>query len=221
MGSPAAEVGRHKDEKQHKVTLTKDFYIGETEVTQAQWKKVMGNNPSDFKGDNRPVECVSWTDCVEFCKKLTEQEQTGGAISNNMHYTLPTEAQWEYACRAGSKTKYNCGENIDKTFANYNDANIKQTVDVASYAPSSLGLYDMHGNVYEWCLDWYDNSFYAENAKDPIAIQKKANKVCRGGRWNSKSEHCRSAFRYGYKPTYQRYGVGFRVVLINNRTIKK
>jgi formylglycine-generating enzyme required for sulfatase activity len=132
MGSPVSERGL--DEIQHQVTLTQGFYLGKYEVTQAQWERVMGNNPSHFKGANRPVEQVSWNDAVDFCKKLTEMEKKAGRVPEGMSYQLPTEAQWEYACRAGTTTAFSWGNDINPTRANYYFANIGQTSNVGNYA---------------------------------------------------------------------------------------
>ncbi|MDO4575234.1 MAG: formylglycine-generating enzyme family protein [Planctomycetia bacterium] len=155
MGSPSSELGRDDDETQHRVTLTKGFWMLETEVTQAMWESVMGDNPSYFKGSNLPVEKVSWDDCQKFCQKLRSQ---------GLNVQLPTEAQWEYACRAGTTTPFSFGSTLNGDKANC-DGNypygastegtyLKKTAPVGSYSPNAWGLYDMHGNVYEWCADW-------------------------------------------------------------------
>ena len=164
MGSPESEKGRHSSETQHQVTLWKGFYLCKYEVTQAQWERVMGSDPSQFKGADRPVEQVSWTDVVEFCKKLTEMERKAGRVPKGMAYQLPTEAQWEYACRAGTTTAYSWGATIASSNANYNwdggvnDGNdFKQTRDVGQYAANPWGFHDMHGNVKEWTADRYND----------------------------------------------------------------
>jgi formylglycine-generating enzyme required for sulfatase activity len=157
MGSPADEQERFDDETQHEVTISRPFYMGVTEVTQEQYEAVMGNNPSRFKGDKNPVETVSWNDAMEFCKKLSAR--------TNKTVRLPTEAQWEYACRAGTATPFHTGATISTDEANY-DGNSTygdgpkgedrlKTIAVASFKPNAFGLYDTHGNVWEWCPDWH------------------------------------------------------------------
>lgn len=157
MGSPPEEVGRYDDEVQHRVMLTKGFYLGVHPVTQAQWRAVMGSNPSWFKGDNLPVENVSWYDCQAFCKKL------GGLVR------LPTEAEWEYACRAGTTTVYHTGDDeeaLSRAGWYYTNSG-GQTRPVGELTPNAWGLYDMHGNVWEWCADWHDEYSKEEVAKGP------------------------------------------------------
>ncbi len=159
MGSPETEVQRDPDEKLHEVTLRKQFFMGIHLVTQAQWQAIMGNNPSEFKGENLPVERVAWEQCMEFCRKLSERT---GRIC-----TLPTEAQWEYACRAGTTTPFYFGGTLSTDQANYNGnfaydkgevgAFRYTTTPVGSFAANGWGLYDMHGNVSVWCLDWYSD----------------------------------------------------------------
>ena len=197
MGSPKSEEG-HPSEAQHQVTLTKGFHLGKYEVTQAQWEKVMGNNPSMFKGADRPVERVSWNDAVEFCKKLTEIEKKAGRVPQGMAYQLPTEAQWEYACRAGTTTKYSWGDTITKTNANYAfdglGAGLQETTPVGKYPANAWGFHDMHGNVFEWCADWYGD--YPSGAvRDPVGSAGGSYRVRRGGSWLSTAKYARCAFR--------------------------
>jgi formylglycine-generating enzyme required for sulfatase activity len=174
----------------------------------------MGNNPSRFKGSNRPVEKVSWNDAVKFCEKLSQR--TGKT------YRLPSEAEWEYACRARTTTPFYFGETITTDLANY-DGNYTyasaptgdyhgQTTDVGSFPPNAFGLYDMHGNVYEWCLDdWVDN--YNNAPTNGSAVTRLSNpKLLRGGSWGSNPVHCRSAFRSFNDAGFVNYGYGFRVV---------
>ncbi|MBO4545317.1 MAG: formylglycine-generating enzyme family protein, partial [Verrucomicrobia bacterium] len=163
MGSPEDELGRSSDETQHQVTLTKGYWLGKYEVTQSQYEAVMGSNPSGFKGADRPVEKVSWDNAMRFCAKLNAQEKAAGRLPEGYEYTLPTEAQWEYACRADTTTALNNGKNL----TNYRECSEidevgwyewnsdKQTHSVGLKKPNAWGLYDMHGNVFEWCLDWY------------------------------------------------------------------
>ncbi|MEA5598549.1 bifunctional serine/threonine-protein kinase/formylglycine-generating enzyme family protein [Rivularia sp. UHCC 0363] len=218
MGSPADEKEREDSESpQHKVTV--ESFMGKFAVTQAQYQAIMGKNPSNFKGEKRPVEKVSWNDATEFCKKLTEK--TGRT------YRLPSEAEWEYACRAGTTTPFHFGETITTDLANYNGNETyanepkgkfrKKTTEVGSFPPNGFGLYDMHGNVWEWCQDgWHlhyngaptDGSAWIENGND-------WRKVLRGGSWFNNPELCRSAFRTLSYPCIDEdclYLVGFRVV---------
>jgi formylglycine-generating enzyme required for sulfatase activity len=187
MGSPEDEQGRRVDERQHKVTLTKDFYIQKTEVTQAQWKAVMGNNPSTFKGcDDCPVETISWNDAQEFIKRLNKLDGRG------RKYRLPTEAEWEYAARAGTTTPFAFGKCLSTDEANYNgnyplkgcpEGEYRQkTIPVASLKPNAWGLYDMHGNVWEWCEDWYGD-YPTKPVVDPKGPERGSARVLRGGGW--------------------------------------
>lgn len=205
MGSPDSEPGRDLDESpQHEVRISA-FAMGIYPVTQAQWQAVMGDNPSYFKGDNRPVETVSWHDAVEFCQKLSQQ--------SGRTYRLPSEAEWEYACRAGTTTPYSFGESLAKSQANYDSGS---TTDVGSFPPNDFGLYDMHGNVWEWCADdWHetydgaptDGSAWVEGGKSNQRL------IFRGGSWGTFPRYCRSAYRNSYDPDLRSDYIGFRVAL--------
>ena len=220
MGSPHAEKGRYNDEKQHQVTLTKDYWLGKFEVTQAQWQAVMGYNPSNFKGDTRPVEKVSWNDAKEFCNKLNEKY--AGKLPEGYKFDLPTEAQWEYACRAGTTTALNNGKNL--TDEKYNCKNLaevawyyyrdkeNQTHPAGLKHPNALGLYDMHGNVWEWCRDWHAG--YEGDSTDPVGPSSGSNRVIRGGSWSDYARNCRSAYRYNYGPGSRYNALGFRLALV-------
>jgi formylglycine-generating enzyme required for sulfatase activity len=225
MGSPDGEEGRYDDESpQHEVSVP-DFFLGKFTVTQAQWRAVaqlpqinqsLNADPSNFKGDNRPVERVSWDEAQEFCARLSQA--TGKA------YRLPSEAQWEYACRAGSTTPFAFGATLNTDIANY-DGNYtygngkkgvyrEQTVDVGSFPPNAWGLYDMHGNVWEWCEDrWHDN--YNGAPTDGTAWTDKSTeyKLLRGGSWNNDPRNCRSAGRVDLARGLRDIDIGFRVVL--------
>ena len=201
MGSPASEKGRSDDETQHEVTLTKPYYIGKYEVTQEQWEAVMGNNPSFTKGVKFPVTNVSWEDCQKFIKKLNGKTSGG--------YRLPTEAEWEYACRAGTPTAYSYGGNLTKSDANIDGDSIKA---VGSYKPNAFGLYDMHGNLFEWCEDWYGD-YPAGAATDPKGPVTGKGRVMRGGSFISDVSLARSSNRNDYilTPTFRIYYEGFRL----------
>ncbi|MEH2438777.1 SUMF1/EgtB/PvdO family nonheme iron enzyme [Nostoc sp.] len=205
MGSPEDEAQREKDESpQHQVKVP-GFFMGKYEITQAQYKAITDNNPSNFKGEKRPVEQVSWDDAVEFCKKLSQK--TGKT------YRLPSEAEWEYACRAGTKTPFYFGETITTKLVNFDG---KETKSVGSFPPNAFGLYDMHGNVYEWCQDVY-NSNYQNAPKDGSAwLNGKDNNIkrLRGGSWIGNAKYCRSAARDGDARAIRHHDVGFRVVAV-------
>ena len=206
MGSPASEKERSDNETQHEVTLTTPFYMGKYEVTQEQYEAVMGNNPSAFdKGAKLPVTDVSWEDCQEFIKKLNAKTNGG--------YRLPSEAEWEYACRAGTTTAYSFGDNITAKDANYNiGVKIVKPVAVGNYKPNAFGLYDMHGNVWEWCKDWYGN-YQAGAVTDLKGPAKGEGHVLRGGSFISDVSLARSSNRNDYilTPTFRIYYEGFRL----------
>jgi formylglycine-generating enzyme required for sulfatase activity len=223
MGSPTTEAGRQSDrEDEHNVSLTQGFYLGKYEVTQAQYEAVIGTNPSEFNATgngNRPVEKVNWTEAVAFCTQLTTQEQAAGRLPAGWAYVLPTESQWEYACRAGTTTAYSWGATIASSNANYNwdggvnDGNdFKQTRDVGQYAANPWGFFDMHGNVWEWTADWYQAAYPIGNPViDPTGPASGSYRVIRGGSWNNTGPYLRSAARYSNTPSYRSYGFGFRV----------
>ena len=199
MGSPENEKGRYDNETQHEVTLTKPFYMGKYAVTQEQWEAVMGNNPSGDKGPKLPVTDVSWNDCQEFIKKLNENTNGG--------YRLPTEAEWEYACRAGTTTAYSYGASLTKADANIDSNSIKA---VGSYRPNAFGLYDMHGNVREWCEDWYGD-YPAGAVTDPKGPAMGEDRVLRGGSFFDPVSFARSSYQSFNPALLSDYGVGFRL----------
>ncbi len=199
------ENGDYDEKPVHSVTLS-DYYIGETEVTQELWKAVMGSNPSQFEGDNLPVEKVSWDDCQEFISKLNQK--TG------RRFALPTEAQWEFASRGGNKSQgyeYSGSNNIDDVTW-YQDNSSKQTHPVGTKMANELGLYDMSGNVWEWCADWY-GSYSSPLQTDPVGPSTGSGRVNRGGCWGSDAGCCRSTDRYRSDPD-DRYDLGLRLVLL-------
>jgi len=200
MGSPASENGRGSNETQHEVTLTKPYYIGKYEVTQEQYEAVMGNNPSSNRGAKLPVTNVSWNDCQEFIKKLNAK--------TNGSYRLPTESEWEYACRAGTTTSYSFGNNLTKSDANILGYGIKL---VGSYKPNAFGLYDMHGNVWEWCEDWKAD-YPAVAVTDPKGPATGTGRVLRGGSFDYSESLARSSSRNDSTPSDRTFNVpGFRL----------
>ena len=205
MGSSNGE----SDEKPiHSVTISEAFYMGKYEVTQKEWKAVMGSNPSYFEGDDLPVENVSWNDIQEFVKKLNQKE--GGN-----KYQLPTEAEWEYAARAGSNSKWSFGDNESQLgdYAWYGSNSNSQTHPVGQKKPNKYGLYDVHGNVWEWVQDWYDSNYYSSSPKtDSKGPSSGSLRVFRGGGWYSDAEYTRSADRDFDNPEYGFSNIGFRLV---------
>ena len=202
MGSPSSEPDRNDDETQHSVTLTRGFWMLETEVTQAMWKSVMGTDPSDFEGAQNPVERVSWHECDDFCKKLSSKLR--------LTVSLPTEAQWEYACRAGTTGAY-AGDLGEMGWYD-EDFNTGSTHPVGQKKPNAWGLYDMHGNVWEWCQDWY-GSYTTSPTSDPTGPNSGSYRVFRGGSWYHGARLCRSAYRNGNLPDSRFDRLGFRLVL--------
>jgi len=246
MGSPPSEEGRSADEgPQHEVTLER-FFLGRTPITQAQWREVAvwvegpserwgldlsrRLNPSRFRGDNRPVECVTWFEAMEICSRLSQRSGTA--------YTLPSEAQWEYACRAGTTTPFHCGETLSDKLANY-DATVtygrgrkgqsrRETTEVGRFPANAWGLHDMHGNVWEWCADHWHGSYNLGQRKapgdgnpwldaaEPGSEEEKGKRdgvfrVLRGGSWFNAPVHCRSAYRGLNHPALAHIIIGFRV----------
>jgi formylglycine-generating enzyme required for sulfatase activity len=195
--------GRYEnDMPRHEVTLTNPFYMGKYAVTQEQWQAVMSNNISYFKGGKMPVNQISWIDCKEFIKKLNAKTDGG--------YRLPTEAEWEYACRAGTTTEYSYGDTITPKNANYDESNIGKPIAVGSYKPNAFGLYDMHGNVWEWCEDWYGD-YSPEAVTDPKGLATGKYRVLRGGAFSAYDLEARSCYRVFSLPTVRYFDLGFRL----------
>jgi formylglycine-generating enzyme required for sulfatase activity len=217
MGSPTNEVDRYANEgPQTQVTLTRGFFLGRYEVTQGEYLAVMGSNPSYFTGDtNRPVERVSWHDATNYCARLTAQERLAGRLPAGWAYRLPTEAEWEYACRAGTTNRFYYGDDPGYTqlanYAWYSANSGSTTHPVGGKLPNRWGLYDMAGNVWEWCSDWY-GAYPGGSVTDPQGPASGSNRVVRGGSWSFNAFHCRSASRYG-DPASRGFDIGFRVVL--------
>jgi len=246
MGSPAKEPERFDNEIQHRVTVS-SFFMGKYEVTQKEYQEIMGTNPSHFKGDNLPVENVNWYDAIEYCNKRSQREGLTPAYTidknqidpnnNNRYendekwtvtwngnangYRLPTEAEWEYACRAGRRTPFSTGNNITTDQANYNGkypynnnangTNRDKTTPAGSFASNAWGLYDMHGNVFEWCWDW-TGRYASEPQADPLGASSGSTRAGRGGSWGNTGRSLRSADKQGVPPNYRANYIGFRLV---------
>src|SRR6185295_10296323 len=234
MGASSSEAESGEDERpQHRVRISKPFHLSIYEVTQGEFLRVMGKQPSFFsstgpgkgrvKGmntDRFPAEQITWNDAVEFCRRLSalDDEKQAGRV-----YRLPSEAEWEYACRAGSQTPFYFGNKISSRQANFNGKFpyddeqgpfLARTAIVGSYAPNAFGIYDMHGNVVEWCADRYDRGYYKNSPEiDPRGPATGTERVIRGGDWYSDARDCRAAFRYADIPDGVFYVLGFRVVM--------
>jgi formylglycine-generating enzyme required for sulfatase activity len=193
---------------QHKVSIGKSFYLGKYEVTQTQWTAVMGSNPSHFKGQNNPVERVSWDDAQEFINRLNQKE-------GHTRYRLPTEAEWEYAVRAGTTSTYFFGDDADQLGSYAWKGNSGDTTHpVGQKQPNAWGLYDMYGNVWEWVQDWYGEEYYSGSPSiDPRGPSSGSSRVVRGGGWYCSAADCRSAERRGNSPGYRSDILGFRLAL--------
>ena len=233
MGTPTSEGGRGTDETETQVTFSRGFYLGKYEVTQAEYEFVMTGNsdgidatPSNFPGHSeRPVERVKYGDVQVFIERLNEQ--MSGTIPAGWAYVLPTEAQWEYACRAGTSTTYSWGDSITSSDANYNwdgaydsGSDYQQTRDVGQYSPNAWGFYDMHGNVREWVADWYGD-YAVGPLTDPSGVSSGSNRVIRGGAWWDTGIFLRSGDRFNENLEYINGGVGFRIAFadLNNAPI--
>jgi formylglycine-generating enzyme required for sulfatase activity len=213
MGSPTSETARNDHETQHRVTISQPFWLGKYEVTQGQWESVMGSDPSKFRaaGKDAPVEMVSREDALAFCAKLN-----AGAASNRpkgYSYCLPTEAQWEYACRAGTTGTY-AGDLDDMAWYERNSG--KRTHPVGQKQANAWGLYDIHGNVWEWCWDW-SGDYPTGSVSDPVGANSGRGRVFRGGSWGGSAGDCRSAFRGWLDPGFRSGILGFRLCLAPGR----
>ncbi len=218
MGSPETEKDRSDSESPQRTVNVPSFFIGKFAVTQAQYQAIMGNNPANFKVDKRPVETVSWSDAIEFCWKLSDW--------TSRTYRLPSEAEWEYACRAETTTPFHFGETITGALANYDARAVyrsepkgeyrQQTTDVGTFPPNAFGLYDMHGNVWEWCADhWHENYQGAPiDGSAWLSDDQNASRLLRGGSWSFNPAYCRSAYRSYHVPASRNFTLGFRVVCV-------
>lgn len=207
MGSPETEGGRGSDETQHQIKIPRMFYMAATPVTQAQWWAVMGTDPSHFRGHDLPVEQVSWVEAVEYCQRLSEREKRDGH-----RYRLPTEAEWEYACRAGTITRFYTGNGEIASGGWYDDNSKRRTRAVGQKKPNAWGFYDMHGNVWEWCGDRY-GPYLKGGAAEARGTDSGSSRVLRGGSWRSQVSRCRSANRYSSSLDCRSNEIGFRLCL--------
>jgi formylglycine-generating enzyme required for sulfatase activity len=236
MGSPPGELERRPDEDQVEVTLTKGFWMGKYEATQGQWKRVVGNLPGELtaelpEGDDYPVGNVNFAEVEAFCMKLTELGRQSGVLPNDWEFRLPTEAQWEYACRAGTTTATAFGDRLSSKQANfkgkpYNGAepgpSLNRAAKVGSYPANAWGLHDMHGNIYEWCRDWshatlpggVDPDLYSARSTALLNRTGDASRVRRGGCWADEGWPCRSACRLRFEPERRYDHIGFRVAAV-------
>lgn len=233
MGSPESEFRREKDETRHRVAVS-DFQLARHEVTQKQYQELIGHNPSNFSGDDLPVENVTWYEAVAYCNALSRKEGLAPAygVSGSAEaltvtwnrqadgYRLPTEAEWEYAARSGTTGPFYTGDNVTTDQANYygnypynnhpRGQYRSRTVPVGSLAPTPWGLHEMHGNVWEWCWDWY-GEYPAGDQTDPVGPESGTYKVNRGGGWNDFGRHLRSAYRAAHPPANHTFNLGFRL----------
>jgi formylglycine-generating enzyme len=234
MGSPPDEPERRPGEDQVEVTLTKGFWTGKYEVTQGQWKQVIGKLPGELtaaggEGKDFPVYNVNYAEAEAFCRKLTEKAHASGELPKDWEFRLPTEAQWEYACRAGTTTATAFGNKLSSKHANfqgkpYNGAeegpSLKRATKVGSYPPNAWGLHDMHGNVVEWCRDWYHAKLPGGKDPDLSSVKGTRNRngtysrSRRGSAWTDDGWASRSAFRQRFEPERRYDHIGFRVVAV-------
>jgi formylglycine-generating enzyme required for sulfatase activity len=234
MGSPPTEVERRPDEQQVRVTLTNGFWMGKYEVTQGQWKQVLGKLPGEItaelpEGDRFPVGNVNFAEAEAFCRRLTGLAREAGDLPAGWEFRLPTEAQWEYACRAGTTTATTFGDRLSSKQANFRGTpysgaergpSLGRAAQVGDYPPNAWGLHDMHGNAFEWCRDWYHRKLPGgadpdlHDAKDSAARSEHGaiSRVRRGGCWADEGWPCRSAFRLRFEPERRYDHIGFRVV---------
>jgi formylglycine-generating enzyme len=234
MGSPACELERRPGEDQVEVTLSRGFWIGKYEVSQGEWKRVVGEFPGQLtagEGDDFPVYTINFEEAEGFCRKLTEMARAQGELPVDWEFRLPTEAQWEYACRAGTTTATSFGDKLSSKQANfqgkpYNGAeegpSLKRAAPVGIYPANAWGLHDMHGNVFEWCRDWYhrklpggvDPDLYSALSTATKSEHGDVSRVRRGGCWADEGWPCRSAFRLRFEPHRRHDHIGFRVVAV-------
>jgi sulfatase modifying factor 1 len=237
MGSPRSEPERRPGEDQVTVTLSRGFWTGKYEVTQGQWRRVVGAFPGELTagaGDRFPVYSINWAEAEAFCARLTERAHASGDLPRHWEFRLPTEAQWEHACRAGTTTATSFGDSLSSRQANfqgrpYNGGepgpSLKRAAPVGSYPPNPWGLHDVHGNIFEWCRDWYHGRLPGgtdPDLRDAMATAQRSedggiSRVRRGGCWADEGWPCRSAFRLRFEPERRADHIGFRVVAVRVR----
>lgn len=229
MGSPRAEFGRSPDEPRHRVILSHGFWLGQRQVTQEQYEAVMPQNPSYFRGRDAPVDSVTYSEALQFCRQLTALAQGQNLLTAGYRFCLPSEAQWEYACRTGDEAPFHYGDTLDAHRANFDGYRSyraekspyrQRTCPVGTFAPNAWGLFDMHGNIREWCLDGYGPYRVASGAAvcDPRGDCARYGMVHRGGGWGSCGSQCRSAARGWHSPEIRSYYQGFRVALCKQKS---
>lgn len=209
-GDKKLEQAEDHETPRHLVKISIAFFMGKYEVTQSQWSKIMNNNPSEFKDGIRPVERVSWNDVQAFIQKLNTKEKTN-------KYRLPTEAEWEYAARAGSENSYSFGSDANKLdqYGWYRRNSAGETHPVGQLKPNAWGLFDMHGNVHEWCQDWFDRKYYSQSPSHaPLGPSSGLAKVLRGGDWGSEDWYCRCSSRSLSSPDRRSNRLGFRLIRV-------
>lgn len=238
MGSPVRESGRGDDEWRHEVQISKPFYLSAFETTQGQYQQIMGKSPSFFAASGpgkskvrpkeaplHPVENVSWDDAALFCEKLSASEDEK---RRKRRFRLPTEAEWEWACRAGTTMAFYYGDHVGSNEANFNGFSplgkgrpgpfLRMTWSGGGYKANAFGVFDMHGNVAEWCADWYDADYYKKSPRvDPPGPSSGSERVVRGGGWTNTARACRSAARHHFAPDFAGYNIGFRVVMVQEQ----
>jgi formylglycine-generating enzyme required for sulfatase activity len=217
MGSPKSEPGHRLDEEElHQVIISRGFWIGQFEVSQAQFETILGENPSTFKDPLMPVHKVNWEEAMEFCEALTDREKSVNRMPDKWGFNLPTEAQWEYACRADTTTVFHFGNEAEELsqygwFVDNSDGSPKT---IGTKKPNAWGIHDLHGNMGEWCFDWYGKAYPVDGSVDPITKKASAFKVFRGGTYTDISDRCRAAYRNRITPDTRNPWIGFRVVLM-------
>ena len=219
MGSPKSEPGHQTEEENlHQVIISRGFWVGQFEITQSQYEMMMGENPSIIVDPRMPVQKVSWENAMEFCKELTSREMQEDRLPEHWIFNLPTEAQWEYACRADISGPFHFGYETDELadYAWFHENSSGSPKPGGLKKPNSWGIHDMHGNLGEWCFDWYGKVYPPDGSVDPITEKASRFKVFRGGTYTDLAERCRAAYRNRIEPSVSNPWIGFRVVLMRS-----